>query len=53
MKLFYLQTEILRLRYRLQCYSMKLYSNRKAKKIKEVLEEDDRSESRKTSDKTE
>lgn len=29
----------------LYCYSMKLYSNRKAKKIKEVLEEDDRSES--------
>lgn len=29
----------------LHCYSMKLYSNRKAKKIKEVLEEDDRSES--------
>ena len=37
----------------LHCYSMKLYSNRKAKKIKEVLEEDDSSESRKTSDKTE
>ena len=29
----------------LHCYSMKLYSNRKAKKIKEVLEEDDRPES--------
>ena len=37
----------------LHCYSMKLYSNKKAKKIKEVLEEDDSSESRKTSDKTE
>ena len=37
----------------LQCYSMKLYINRKAKKIKEVLEADDSSESRKTSDKTE
>lgn len=29
----------------LHCYSMKLYSSRKAKKIKEVLEENDRSES--------
>ena len=29
----------------LHCYSMKLYSSRKAKKIKEVLEEDDSSES--------
>ena len=37
----------------LHCYSMKLYSSRKAKKIKEVLEEDDSSESRKTSDKNE
>ena len=37
----------------LQCYSMKLYSKRKAKKIKEILEEDDSSKSGKTSDKTE
>lgn len=37
----------------LHCYSMKLYSKRKAKKIKEILEEDDSSESGKTSDKTE
>ena len=37
----------------LHCYSMKLYSKRKAKKIKEILEENDCSESRKTSDKTE
>ena len=37
----------------LHCYSMKLYSNRKAKKIKEILEEDDSTESGKTSDKTE
>ena len=37
----------------LHCYSMKLYSGRKAKKIKEILEEDDSSESRKTSNKTE
>ena len=29
----------------LHCYSMKLYSSRKAKKIKEILEEDDSSES--------
>ena len=29
----------------LHCYSMKFYSSRKAKKIKEVLEEDDRPES--------
>ena len=29
----------------LQCYSMKLYSSRKAKKIREVLEEDDSTES--------
>lgn len=28
----------------LHCYSMKLYSSRKAKKIKEILEEDDSSE---------
>ena len=34
-------------------YSMKLYSKRKAKKIKEILEENDCSESGKTSDKTE
>lgn len=32
---------------------MKLYSKRKAKKIKEILEEDDCSESGKTPDKTE
>ena len=37
----------------LHCYSMKLYSRRKAKKIKEILEENDSSESGKTSDKTE
>ena len=37
----------------LHCYSMKLYSKRKAKKIKEILEEHDCSESGKTSDKTE
>ena len=37
----------------LHCYSMKLYSKRKAKKIKEILEEDDCSESGKTPDKTE
>lgn len=37
----------------LHCYSMKLYSKRKAKKIKEILEENDCSESGKTSDKTE
>ena len=37
----------------LHCYSMKLYSKRKVKKIKEILEEDDRAESGKTSDKTE
>ena len=37
----------------LQCYSMKLYSKRKAKKIKEILEEDDSSKIGKTSDKTE
>ncbi|MBO5597382.1 MAG: IS607 family transposase [Oribacterium sp.] len=37
----------------LHCYSMKLYSSRKVKKIKEVLEENDSPESRKTSDKTE
>lgn len=36
----------------LHCYSMKLYSNRKAKKLKELLE-DGRTESGKTSDKTE
>ncbi len=36
----------------LHCYSMKLYSNRKAKKIKEILEENDSSKSGKTSDKT-
>ena len=29
----------------LHCYSMKLYSSRKAKKIKEILEKDDSSES--------
>ena len=29
----------------LNCYSMKLYSSKKAKKIKEILEEDDSSES--------
>lgn len=29
----------------LHCYSMKLYSNRKAKKIKEILEKDDSTES--------
>ena len=29
----------------LHCYSMKLNSNRKAKKIKEILEENDSSES--------
>jgi len=34
----------------LHCYSMKLYSSRKAKRIKEVLESDDSSESRETSD---
>ena len=28
----------------LHCYSMKLYSKRKAKKIKEVLEDDDSAE---------
>ena len=37
----------------LHCYSMNLYSNRKVKKIKEILEEDDSTESGKTSDKTE
>ena len=37
----------------LHCYSMKLDSKRKAKKIKEILEENDCSESGKTSDKTE
>ena len=37
----------------LHCYSMKLYSSRKAKKIKEILEEDDSSENWKTSYKTE
>ena len=37
----------------LHCYSTKLYSSRKVKKIKEVLEENDSPESRKTSDKTE
>ena len=37
----------------LHCYSMKLYSSRKVKKIKEILEENDSPESRKTSDKTE
>ncbi len=37
----------------LHCYSMKLYSKRKVKKIKEILEEDDSSESGKASDKTE
>ena len=37
----------------LHCYSMKLYSKRKAKKIKEILEENDCSESGKTSNKTE
>ena len=37
----------------LHCYSMKLYSKRKAKKIKEILEENDCSESGKTPDKTE
>ena len=36
----------------LHCYSMKLYSNRKAKKIKEILAENDRSESWKTFNKT-
>lgn len=36
----------------LHCYSMKLYSNGKAKKIKEILEENDSSESGKTSNKT-
>lgn len=29
----------------LHCYSMKLYSSRKAKKIKEILEKDDSPES--------
>ena len=29
----------------LHCYSMKLYSNRKVKKIKEILEENDSTES--------
>ena len=37
----------------LHCYSMKLYSKRKAKKIQEILKEDDSTESGKTSDKTE
>ena len=37
----------------LHCYSMKLYSSRKAKKIKEILEQDDSTESGKTPDKTE
>ena len=37
----------------LHCYSMKSYNKRKAKKIKEILEENDSSESGKTSDKTE
>ena len=32
----------------LHCYSMKLYSNRKVKKIKEILEENDRTEGGKT-----
>ena len=36
----------------LHCYSMKLYSKRKAKKIKEILEENDSSESGKTFHKT-
>ena len=36
----------------LHCYSMKLYSKRKAKKIQEILKEDDSTESGKTSDKT-
>ena len=37
----------------LHCYSMKLYSNRKIKKIKEILTENDSTESRETSYKTE
>ena len=37
----------------LHCYSMKLYSKRKVKKIKEILKEDDSTESGKASDKTE
>ena len=37
----------------LHCYSMKLYSSRKAKKIKEILAEDDSTESGKTPDKAE
>ena len=37
----------------LHCYSMKLYSSRKAKKIKEILVEDDSTESGKTPDKAE
>ena len=36
----------------LHCYSMKLYSKRNAKKIQEILKEDDSTESGKTSDKT-
>ena len=37
----------------LHCYSMKLYSSRKAKKMKEILEQDDSTASGKTPDKTE
>ena len=37
----------------LHCYSMKLYSSRKAKKIKEILAEDDSTENGKTPDKAE
>ena len=37
----------------LHCYSMKLYSSRKAKKMKEILVEDDSTESGKTPDKAE
>ena len=36
----------------LHCYSMKLYSKRNAKKIQEILKEDDSTESGKTSDET-
>lgn len=36
----------------LHCYSMKLYSKRKVKKIREILEENDCTESGKASDKT-
>ena len=36
----------------LHCYSMKLYNKRNAKKIQEILKEDDSTEGGKTSDKT-